>query len=329
MFCIVQYASAQDTPVLSGGVGFFSNTNAGNTSLMPLIEPVLALPIGDRFLVESRATLVETFTQNGNGQSGLSHSHFVGLSYLQADYIVSPHLTFVAGYFLTPFGTFNERLAPIWINNLQSGPLIGSLGLMGSGSGLGGMVRGSAISRRKYSVEYAGYYSTRSANEQFNSERSTGGRVSLYVPDNRLEVGVSYGRSLQGTQKNFYGSHVWWEPKDTGLRLRSEFARGHHAQGYWIEADYRLKNLAKGPDSWLGRLEPVFRMQQTFRRDTIVSDTLPLVNAQRADFGLDYNMPHNTRILTSYSRQFSSAGNFNVWQAGIVYRFLFPAWKGQ
>lgn len=42
-------------------------------------------------------------------------------------------------------------------------------------------------------------------------------------------------------------------------------------------------------------------MNQSFRRDTVVSDGVPLVNTQRADFGLDYNLPHNTRILTSYS----------------------------
>jgi hypothetical protein len=70
-------------------------------------------------------------------------------------------------------------------------------------------------------------------------------------------------------------------------------------------------------------------LQQTFRRDTVVSDGLPPVNTQRADFGLDYNLPHNTRILTSYARQFSATGDHNVWETGIVYRFLFPAWKGK
>jgi hypothetical protein len=190
------------------------------------------------------------------------------------------------------------------------------------------MLRGSAISRNKYSIDYAAFFATRSNYKQFTSERASGGRASLYLPDKRLEIGLSYDRLLQGTHENFYGAHVWWEPKDTAFRLRSEFARGHHAQGYWVEADYRTLVFG-GLDSWIGRIEPVLRMQQTFRRDTVVSDGLPLVNAQRADFGLDYNLPHNTRILTSYSRQFESTGNFNVWQTGIVYRYLFPAWKGK
>jgi hypothetical protein len=332
LLCAVRYGSAQNTPLISGGVGFFTSTTGGNTTYQPTIQPLLAAPIGNRFLIESRALLLENFFPKGNGQSGYDHNHFIGLLYLEGDYFISPHITLVGGSFLLPFNTYNERLSEIWIGNFQDGPLIESLGTMGTGSGLGGMLRGSAISRPKYSFDYATWFSARSANEQFNSKRSSGIRTSLYLPPSRLEIGLSYDRLLQGQPgtrgENFYGMHVWWEPKDTGFRLRSEFARGHHAQGYWIEADYRMQAFG-GPDSWIGRFEPVFRMQQTFRRDTIASDSLPLVNTQRADFGFDYNLPHNTRILTSYSRQFSSSGNTNIWETGIVYRFLFPAWKGK
>ena len=70
-------------------------------------------------------------------------------------------------------------------------------------------------------------------------------------------------------------------------------------------------------------------MQQTFRMNNLRSDGVPSVNTQRADFGLDYNFPHEVRILTSYARQFSAARDVNVWETGIVYRFLFPTWKGK
>jgi hypothetical protein len=326
ILCFAHHGAAQDTPLLSGGVGFFTSTNAGKTTYMPIIEPLLAAPIGPHVLVESRATLLETFSPASDGV--YDHTHFIGLTYLQADYIATPHLTVIAGSFLIPFGTYNERLTPIWIGNFQDGPLISSLGTMSSGSGTGGQIRGSAISRRKYSLDYAAYFSSRVGNEQFAASRATGARTSLYLPEQRLEVGLSYGRSLQGTQENFYGMHVWWEPKDTAFRLRSEFARGHHAQGYWVEADYRTRQFG-GLNSWVGRFEPLVRMQQSWRRDTVVSDGLPLVNTERVDLGLDYNLPHNTRILTSYARQFSATGDHNVWETGIVYRFLFPTWKGK
>jgi len=325
MLCGARSAEAQDTPLLSGGVAFLTSTPGGNTTYQPLIEPLVALPIGQRLMIESRAVLLESFSPSANGYQ---HSHFVGLTYLQGDYLATPHLTLVGGSFILPFGTYNERLSPVWINNFQDGPLIVGLGLLSTGTGVGGELRGSAIQTSKYSFDYVGWFSARSGNMQFNSERSFGGRGSLYLPEQRLEIGASYDRSLQGTQENFYGIHAWWEPKDEGFRLRSEYALGQHAQGYWVETDYRTSAFG-GLDSWVGRFEPLFRMQQTFRRDTVVSDGVPLVNTQRVDFGLDYNLPHNTRILSSYSRQFSSTGDENIWETGIVYRFLFPAWKGK
>jgi len=318
-------AHAQDTPLISGGVGFFTQTYGGDTTFYPTIEPLVAAPIGRHLMVESRASLFEFFTP---GQTGYDHSHFIGLTYLQGDILASRHFTFVAGDYLIPFNTYNDRLSPIWISNFQDGPLIANLSLSKTGSGLGGMVRGNAIERDKFSIDYAYYFSARSANEQFGASRGSGGRSTLYLKEARLELGLSYDRLLQGTHENFYGAHLWWEPKDTAFRLRSEYGRGHHAHGYWVEADYRTPAFG-GLDSWVGRIEPVFRIQQTFRRDNVVSDGLPSANTQRADFGLDYNLPHNTRILTSYARQFSSTGDVNVWETAIVYRFLFPAWKGK
>jgi hypothetical protein len=325
---LAQYDSAQNTPLISGGGAFFTSTNGGNTNYYPITEPVLAAPLGQHILVESRASLLESFSPGGGSQPGYIHSHFIAESYLQGDFLALPRLTIVAGHYLIPFNTYNERLSPPWIGNFQDGPLISPLGLLQGGSGLGGMLRGNAFASNKHSISYAYFYSTRRNAEEFAAHRGTGGRASLYLPEQRLELGLSYDRLLQGTHENFYGAYLWWEPKDTGLRVRSEAARGHHAQGYWVEADYRLKAFG-GFDSAIGRIEPVFRMQQTLRRDTIVSDGLPLVNTQRADFGLDYNFPHNIRILTSYARQFSSTGNRNVWETGIAYRFLFPAWKGK
>ncbi|HEX4037335.1 MAG TPA: hypothetical protein VHX37_04680 [Acidobacteriaceae bacterium] len=327
LLCAVRPAAGQDAlPLLSGGVGFFTGTNGGNTSYQPHIEPLIAAPITHRLLIESRGILLEDFFPNGS--QGYDHSHAASFIYLQGDYLATSHVTVVGGSFLLPFNTYNDRLSEIWIENLQDAPIIAGLGTLASGTGVGGMLSGSAIARRSYSVSYNGWFSARSGNPQFNSERSSGGRVSLYLPPQRLEAGLSYDRLLQGTRENFYGGHLWWEPAHTAFRLRSEFARGHHAQGYWVEADYRTPAFG-GLNSWVGRLEPVFRMQQSFRRDTIVSDSVPLVNTQRVDFGLDYNLPHNTRILTSYSRQFSPTQNTNIWETGIVYRFLFPAWKGK
>jgi len=326
-FCSLM-GTAQDTPLVSGGVGFITQTNGGNTTYLPVISPLAAAPLGKHLLFESRATLVESFSPKGNGEPGYDHSFFTGLSFAQLDYLGGKHLTVVGGEFLTPFGTYNERLTPIWISNFASAPLIFSLGTMGTGSGLGGMVRGPAWSSGSVSVDYAAYFSAASTNEQIQTQRSTGAKAEVYFPRKRLELGTSYGRRIERAHENFVGAHAWWEPSEIPVKLRSEYAHGEHAQGYWVETDFRFSR-STAMATPLTRLEPVFRWQQTFRSSPDPNDGLPTADAQRADFGLDYHFPHEVRINTSYSRQFSSTGNRNVWETGIVYRFLFPTWRGK
>jgi hypothetical protein len=318
---------AQDAPLISGGVGFLSSTNGGTTSLQPVISPVAAVPLGQHLLVESRA-FIEEFYAPKNGNSGpYQGNFFAGLQYLQLDYIATPKLTLTVGDFLTPFGTYNERLAPIWISNFQDGPLIFPIGTQ-RGSSIGAMVRGAAVSNPHVQLNYVGYFSVASNVTQFTGQRALGGQLSMYLPEKRLEIGTSYSKLLQNQRGNSAGVHVWWQPYKVPLAIRSEYAHGPHAQGYWIETAYRLSQWS-GPDSLLGRLEPVFRMQQTFRESPGQGDQLPAANTQRTDFGLDYHLPHEVRLNTSYSRQFSSTGNTNLWETSLTYRFLFPAiWKG-
>ena len=51
---------------------------------------------------------------------------------------------------------------------------------------------------------------------------------------------------------------------------------------------------------------------------------LPDVNTREADFGLNYYLRDGLKATGSYGRQFSSAGNLNLWTMGIAYRFAFP-----
>lgn len=328
LFTLASVGAAQDVPLISGGVGFVTSTKGGNTTYIPVISPLLAAPVGSHILVESRATILDSFFPKGAGKPGYAHDSFLGLDFLQADVIANRHITMVAGQFLTPFGTYNERLSPIWISNFEDAPLLFGLGTMGTAHSVGGMLRGSASSAKNFNLDYAAYFSAASTNEQFNSERSAGGRASLYLPAAQLEVGVSFDRLLQGARENFSGLHLWWEPANSSFRLRSEFAHAAHAHGYWIETGYRLNRFG-GDHRIFSRFEPLFRMQQTFRSQADSNDGLPFADTTQADFGLDYHLPHELRINTSYSREFSSAGNRNIWQTGLIYRFLIPTWRGK
>jgi hypothetical protein len=325
-FTAVQSATAQNTPLISGGVGFLQGTNRGSTSYNPTVMPLVAAPIGSRLLFESRVYLLESVTPRTNGES-YQTKLFEGVSYLQLNYIVTRKITIVAGKFLTPFATYNERLSPIWISNYQDSPLIFPIGNIGS-SGTGGEVRGSLHSSERVNIDYTAFFSANVTAKQFESSRAAGGRVNAYFPSKHLEVGLSYDRMFEGSHPGGRGVHVWWEPQKIPLAVRSEYAHGTNSEGYWIEMGYRLSQI-NGPTSLIGRLEPLFRMQQTFRNGPDATDGLPGVDTKRADFGLDYFLPHEIRINTSYTRQFSSNATGNIWKTGLVYRFMFPAWPGK
>ena len=312
--------------MITGGIGFFSNTNKGPTSFDPTIMPLVAIPVTPHFLLEGRGYALESVTPRKNNQSDQTKSLY-GLAYLQLNYLATRNLTLVAGKFLTPFGTYNERLTPIWISNFQAAPMIFSIGTL-NGAGTGGELRGSLVSNAKVSVDYVAYVSGNVTAKEFKASRATGGRVDVYSPSHRIELGTSYGRMFEGNHVNASGMHFWWQPWNVPLSIRSEYGHGTHAQGYWMEAAYRLSQVG-GAESVIGRLEPVFRMQQVFRNSPDPTDGLAGADTRRIDFGLDYFLPHDVRINTSYSRQFSSAGNGNIWQTGLVYRFMIPAWPGK
>src|SRR5260370_37805396 len=128
-------ASAQsNTPILSGGAGFFSATQGDNTFFQPVVAPVLVVPLGEKWLVESRADL-RGFISRGNGPTGPYQGQFFGtLEYLQLDYNANSHLTITAGRFLTPFGIFNERIKDIWINKFQDASTMADIGIAGGDS---------------------------------------------------------------------------------------------------------------------------------------------------------------------------------------------------
>lgn len=328
LFVPAQTADAQNTPLVSGGIGFLDSTNTGANFFQPVVAPVVAVPIGKHFLAESRFDFREFYARKDGTSGPYEGTFFKSTQYLQLDYIAAPRLTLTAGRFLTPFGTYNERLSAIWIQKFQDAPLIFAIGTRTTGSSDGAMVRGALISTPKVQVNYIAYFSASSGVSQFEAARAAGDRIDVYFPGKRIEIGTSYARFLQGTHNNSVGTHFWWQPWRLPLEVRSEYAHGEHAQGYWMESAYRLSQW-RGPDSVIGRLEPLFRMQQTFRNSKGPGDGLPSADTKQADFGLLYHFPHEVRFTTSYSRKFSATGNANIWDLGLTYRFLFPMWRGK
>lgn len=317
-----------NVPILSGALAFIGSTTAGATTYQPMVAPVLVVPVGDKWLIESRAYVQGFFAREG-GTTGPYNGHFfAGLDYLQVDYIVNSHLTITAGRFLTPFNFYNERLSPVWIANLEDSPIIFPIGTRTSASSNGGMLRGVAISRPGWSLNYTAYFSAASSVENLQSGRAAGGRAGVFFPHAGLEVGGSYQRFLQNGDVNESGAYVVWEPPQIPLDVRSEYAHSPGGKGYWLEGALRLagSRTASGP---LSRFQPVARVQQFFKDHPMSGDLLPSADVNQFDFGVNYYLPHDVRLNGSYGRAYSSTGNYNVWNFAVTYRFLFPAWPGE
>ena len=311
-------------PILTGTAGTFSFVTAGQNQLDAQINPVLLVPLGDRWLVESRAEFQGAFQRppDGGPYGGPVSKN---LDYLQADYIANPYITVTMGRFLTPFGIFNERLYPIWIRSLQQDPLILPLSAESSD---GMMLRGGFPANSKVNLSYAVYASAIStAHDNLESDRNVGGRMSIFLPALRIELGASLQKLLQDERSNAFGFHFAWQPARLPLNVHSEYARSNQGSGYWIDGAYRLSQAPFWRKA-MHRTELAGRAEQFFdgriSSDEALALGLPGANTREGEFGLNYYLQDGLKAVASYGRQFSEAGNLNLWTVGIAYRFLIP-----
>jgi hypothetical protein len=314
---------ASDTrpvPVLSGGLAFIPTWDSGQPTLVSIVSPVLLVPLGSNFVLESRAAFEGDF-QRRNGTSG----DFTGainksIDYLQLDYIGNRYVTVTVGRFLTPFNIFNERFYPNWIRNTQTDPLIFPIG---TGSDNGGMLRGGIALSSRLTLNYAAYFSAASTVDYFESEHHAGVRAGIFLPRERLEIGASVQRQLQDNRVNRYGFHLQWQPSRIPFDLRSEGAYSREeGNGLWIEGAFRFRNASTAP---LRRTQVALRTQ-VFHTGSVPGQNsgVPSTDAKRAEFGVNYYLNDGWKALASYGRTFTAAGESNIWTVGMTYRFVLP-----
>lgn len=317
---------AQNIPAISGGLGYIHTINGGVTALTPQIDPVLLVPFGSHVLLESRTSFTGFFERKDLTSGPFTGKVFKSVDYAQIDWLASTHIIATAGRYLLPFGLYSERLGPLWIRNLQDPPITAPIGARTSGSGSGFMLRGIAVQKASYSVQYTAYFSALCNINELQSARAAGGDASIYIPRVRLEVGTSYQRFLQDHQINSVATYISWQPSSVPLDIKAEGDYSYNGRGYWIESAYLLRQLPIPPI--FQRTQIVGRMQQFFPTNG-GGNGLPGVATNQFDIGLNYLFRDDLRFVSSYGRTFSSQRNANIWNVGFTYRFLFPLWPGR
>jgi hypothetical protein len=313
-------------PVLQTSGAFQTVFDGGETHIHPLITPVLLVPLGHRWLFETRATFESDLAQ-AQGVSGFHGVVQKEVEYAQLDFIANQYMTVTVGRFLTPFGIFNERLYPVWIRNLASDPLILPIGIGPSNASTGAMLRGGFKANSQVDLNYAVYYSSLLTTDHMTSSRFAGGRVGIFVPKARLEIGGSFQHLLQDDHSNLFGFHLAWQPPALPLDIRAETARSSTGSGYWVESAYRLSQAPFWHDQ-MRKTQVVARMQQFFTGPVPANSILP-VNTNMFEFGLNYYFSDGFRALSSYGRQFAPQGNGNVWTLALTYRVVLPLGRGE
>lgn len=148
----------------------------------------------------------------------------IDMGYANASFFLNKYITLRAGKFISPFGIFQDRLHPTWINKLPTVPVGTGEDELGIGptSEIGIDVRGGVplgSSKMNYSLYVANgaqlitdpsepgkqgtlaYAST----ETINKKLTAGGRLGLLpLSNSSLEVGVSYRNGNVGDKNSVY-----------------------------------------------------------------------------------------------------------------------------
>ncbi len=319
------------TPVITGFMGIAGSTEAGQGSVAPAFAPIILVPFGERFLFEGELEFEGAY-QSRSGESWTKEWE-KGVEYAQLDWFVNRGLTVVAGRFLTPFGSYNERLHSRWIRNLPDQPIVVGMELTSS---TGAMVRGGIPIGNRVDLSYSAFASTPSERTWFEAAKATGGHGSLFFPIARVEVGGSFQRQFEGdgTRDNQYGLDMTWQASAVPLDVRGEYVRNaERGSGYWVEGAYRLRRVPFA-SALMRNSQVAFRVEQFFvpgGLDGALANgsmghggALPDEDTRRFTGGWNYWVTPALRASVSLGRSLSMEANRNVWSFGLTYRFAEP-----
>ncbi len=213
------YSYFGESKFLVTGYGFatYSSKKDENSTFNSGFNPIFLWRINDRLLFEGELELELEGSQTK-----------VALEYANISYILNDYVTLRAGKFLAPFGIFQEKLHPAWINKLPDKPLPFGHDGIGPTTMLGFEVRGAIalnLVKFNYSLYVANGPLLKSTDpnsvevgmlgfknfEDINENKTIGGRVG-FLPIPELEIGFSFltGKvGASGTPFSDVGAFLW------------------------------------------------------------------------------------------------------------------------
>ena len=182
--------------LLTGSADVAYMDHAGNPSTFTSeFDPIYLWKMSDRLSFEA-----ETPITVGSGGTSIE------LEYADIAYVVNDYLTVQAGKFKSPFGLFNMRFDPPWINKFSDAPAVyddgaaglvphQELGVMGSGAieaGPGKLKYNVFLSNglRVETADPAAFGLFINNDQDNNKSKGVGGRLG-YIPIPCLEIGFS------------------------------------------------------------------------------------------------------------------------------------------
>jgi hypothetical protein len=313
------------SPVIAGGMAFDTTFSPGTQVYSPSVDPIFLLPLGTKWMLESELSISSDLERDQSVWQPRQLNKEV--EYLQLDYIVNNHVTFVAGKIMTPFGIYMERYHPEWIRDIQIAPII--FGISHNQS-MGAEMRGATHLAHNIDLTYTGFYAVNSTARYFEGERAGGGRTSLVFSRPRIEVGFSYERRLGDDRFNLYGWDFTWNARAIPLDIRSEvYKTGLLGTGYWIEPAYRLNKVSS--NTFIRKSQVVFREEQYFAPRQFSADQLmnmpgddnylPDRETTRLIAGWNYYVTDAIKLSAAYGRSLAFGENQNLYSLGVTFRF--------
>lgn len=318
-------ASAKQNFLLTGYAhALYEKTEGENGSfLLGSFNPIFLYRFGDKILFEGELEIEVETEEEGESETEVS------LEYAQIDYAFNDYVTLIAGRFILPLGTFNEKIHPAWINKLPTRPLP----YAGHDAGLlpfndiGVQARGAwrpescdaVLSYALYGVNGPGSELEEvspgmveeelhfSGGADLNDAPSAGGRIAVFYPwasYNDIEVGVS-GQS--GTWNR--DADLLWSAfvVDAALHLgpytelRGEYIHTWQEtdeegtlqpRGAWAQAAYKLAGL--------GLELPMINNAEGVFRWSYVDTDMEMTKTHAFALGLNYYIVNTLQFKAAY-----------------------------